>query len=147
MSGNRAGAPLRRLPSCEAGAAALEFALVAPALILLVFAVIVYSLYFSAYLGIRQAAAEGARAAVAGLSTTERATLATARAQQVIGGYGSLLSGGGTPVVTAAGDGTGRFKVQVSYNIGGSAIMRYGAFLPLPSSTITSSVTVSNGSY
>jgi Flp pilus assembly protein TadG len=35
---------------------------------MMIFAVVVYSLYFSAFLGVRQAAAEGARAAMAGMS-------------------------------------------------------------------------------
>ncbi|MFD2138076.1 TadE/TadG family type IV pilus assembly protein [Novosphingobium resinovorum] len=50
--------PLRLL-KCEKGLAALEFALLAPALLALVFGVIVYSIYFTALIGVRQAAAEG----------------------------------------------------------------------------------------
>lgn len=73
-----------RLLRCTRGMAALEFVFLAPALLLLVFGTIVYSIYFSALIGVRQAAAEGARAAVAGLSSTERASLATARAAAVM---------------------------------------------------------------
>ena len=136
-----------RVLSCEQGLAALEFALIAPALLMLVFAIIIYSFWFSALLGVRHAAAEGARAAMAGLSATERATLARARAQAVIDGYGALLSAGGAPDIQAQPDGTGLFKVQVRYDMSRSALSRYANFIPLPSTTLGATVIVTNGSY
>lgn len=138
---------LRRLRACDRGLAALEFALLAPALLMLVFAVVLYSFYFAAWMGVRHAAMEGARAAVAGLSTTERATLAQSRARAVIDGYGTLLAAGGGPVITAAADGTGTFRVRVSYTMSGSPMMRYAAFVPMPSPTISASIVVTNGGY
>ena len=137
---------LSRLTGCRRGMAALEFAFLAPALLMLVFGVIVYSLYFTAVLGVRQAASEGARAAMAGLSPAERASLAEARAAAVFANYGSLLSGH-TPTVTAAPDGTGVFRVTVSYDMSASPIMRYGNFVPLPTSDVRASVMVTNGGY
>jgi len=137
----------RQLRTCEQGLAALEFALLAPALLMLVFAVVLYSFYFAALMGVRHAAIEGARAAVAGLSTAERTALAQDRAQAVISGYGTLLAAGGGPVVTAVADATGTFRVRVSYNMSGSPMMRYAAFVPMPSPTVSASVIVTNGSY
>jgi Flp pilus assembly protein TadG len=137
----------RQLRTCEQGLAALEFALLAPALLMLVFAVVLYSFYFAALMGVRHAAIEGARAAVAGLSTAERTALAQDRAQAVISGYGTLLAAGGGPVVTAGPDATGTFRVRVSYNMSGSPMMRYAAFVPMPSPTVSASVVVTNGSY
>ncbi len=127
--------------------AALEFALVAPALLMLVFAIIIYAFWFSALMGVRHAAAEGARAAMAGLSTAERTTLARDRAQAVIDGYGSLLSSGSAPRIEAAADGTGMFRVRVRYDMSGSALLRYAAFIPMPSTSIDATVLVTNGSY
>ena len=127
--------------------AALEFALIAPALLMLVFAIIIYSFWFSALLGVRHAATEGARAAMAGLSASERANLARSRAQAVIAGYGRLLSSGGTPRIDATPDGTGMFKVEVRYDMSGSPLMRYASFIPLPSTTLAATVVVTNGSY
>jgi Flp pilus assembly protein TadG len=135
--------PLRRSKS---GIAALEFALLAPALLMIAFGVIVYSIYFTAVIGVRQAASEGARAAMAGLSPPERMMLAQTRAVQVLQGYGSLI-GGSQPLVVAAPDGTGVFKVTVSYDMSASPIMRYGNFVPLPSANIVASVMVTNGGY
>ncbi|MFT4053300.1 MAG: TadE/TadG family type IV pilus assembly protein [Novosphingobium sp.] len=137
-----------RLLKCEKGMAALEFALLAPALLALVFGVIIYSIYFTALIGVRQAAAEGARAAVAGLSLSERVTLAQDRAQAVIDNYGSLLGGKTQPEITAgAGDTSGTFRVDVRYDMSGSPIMKYGNFVPLPDSNVEASVTVTNGGY
>ncbi|KMS51125.1 pilus assembly protein TadE [Novosphingobium barchaimii LL02] len=139
---------LFQLLKCEQGIAALEFVFLAPALLALVFSIIVYSIYFTAVIGVRQAAAEGARAAVAGLSSTERVSLAQARAMEVITNYGAMLGGGHQPVITAgAGTTTGTFQVQVSYDMSGSPIMRYGNFIPLPSSNVQASVVVTNGGY
>ncbi len=137
---------LRRFRRERRGLAALEFALLAPALLMLAFGVIVYSIYFTAVLGVRQAAAEGARAAMAGLSTVERAGLAQTRALQVLSGYDDLL-GGSTPQVTALPDGIGVFRVTVSYDMSSSPIMRYGNFVPLPTSDVRASVMVTNGGY
>lgn len=137
-----------RLLKCDKGIAALEFALLAPALLALAFSIIVYSIYFTTLIGVRQAAAEGARAAVAGLSSAERVTLARSRAQAVIDSYGSLMSGSAAAQITAGpGPAAGTFRVQVSYNMTGSPIMRYGAFVPLPDSNVQASVTVTNGGY
>lgn len=135
------------LLKCERGMAALEFVFLAPALLALVFGIVIYSIYFSALIGVRQAAAEGARAAVAGLSTIERMDLAQTRARQVVQGYGAMLGGDTTPVITASSDGAGVFKVKVSYDMSGSPIMKYGKILPLPSSNVEASVVVTNGGY
>jgi Flp pilus assembly protein TadG len=144
----RNGVPLRRLRDTESGMAAVEFALVAPVLFMMIFAVVVYSLYFSAFLGVRQAAAEGARAAMAGMSFSERSSLAKARATTVLSGYGALI---GVPVTadntTAERQDAGLLKITVSYDISGSSIMKYGSLLPMPASLIKSEVIVANGSY
>lgn len=137
----------RRVLACDKGMAALEFALIAPALLMLVFAIIIYSFWFSALLGVRHAAAEGARAAMAGLSVAERSTLARDRAQAVIDGYGSLLASGSTPQIDAVPDGTGLFKVSVRYDMSGSPLLRYAAFIPMPSTSLDATVIVTNGSY
>ena len=138
---------LCRLSRDKTGLAALEFAVLAPALLMLVFSVIVYSIYFTALYGVRQASSEGARAALAGLSSTERSTLATARAQTVAESFRSIVGQGGAFQVTAQSESSDVFAVTVSYDMSGSPIMRYAGFLPLPSSTVTATTRVTNGSY
>jgi hypothetical protein len=58
-----------------------------------------------------------------------------------------LAAVGGRNAGQAQADGTSLFKVQVRYNMGGSALMRYGNFIPLPSTTLGATVIVTNGSY
>lgn len=136
-----------RILTCDKGMAALEFALIAPALLMLVFAIIIYSFWFSALIGVRHAAAEGARAAMAGLSSTERATLARSRAEAVLAGYRALLPSTGSPVIQAGPDGTGLFSVEVRYDMSGSSLLRYTPFLPMPTTNLSARVIVTNGSY
>ena len=136
----------RHLLRCERGIAALEFALLAPALLMLAFGIIVYSIYFSTMLGVRQAATEGARAAMAGLSVQERSDLANDRADEVIANFDALTGNpSAATVTTTAQDDV--FSVTVSYDISSSPIMRYASILPIPSGPITSTVSVTNGSY
>lgn len=144
----RSARAYRLLLKCGRGVAALEFVLVAPALLMLAFGIIVYTTYFTASVGVRQAAAEGARAAVAGLSASERVTLAETRAREVIANYRFVLGSAKQPVVTAAPGATlGTFKVTVGYDMTGTPVMMYGSFIPVPAKNITASVTVTNGGY
>ncbi|MGY6636683.1 MAG: TadE/TadG family type IV pilus assembly protein [Erythrobacter sp.] len=132
---------------CNRGIAALEFALLAPALLMLGFAVIVYSIYFAAMMGVRQAASEGARAAMAGLNTVERVDLAQTRATSVLDRYGSIIGNNPAPEITAAPISTGVFEVRVRYNIAAHPIMQVGFFIPLPDPQLEATVVVTNGSY
>lgn len=138
---------LRELIACDRGMAALEFVFLAPALLMLAFAIVIYSIYFTALMGVREAAAEGARAAVAGLSGSERATLARDRAQAVVDTHGALLGRGAAPVISTSALGSEGFSVTVSYDMSASPVMRYGSFVPLPSRDVSATVTVNNGSY
>lgn len=137
----------RRLSRCQTGLAALEFAVLAPVLLMLAFSVIVYSIYFTTLYGVRQASSEGARAALAGLSSAERITLAQQRAQVVAESFRAIVGGNNPFVVQAQSEGTDVFKVTVSYDMSGSPIMKYAGFLPLPSTTVEATTRVTNGSY
>jgi len=143
----RVGKTIAALRKGKSGLAAVEFALLAPALLMLIFAIIIYSLYFAAYMGVRQATMEGARAAVTGMSDAERSQLAITRATTVLAGYGSLMGVSATPQITATVPSVGLFQVKIIYNISGSPLLSYAAFLPMPSSTISYQVIVANGSY
>ncbi|WP_421873491.1 TadE/TadG family type IV pilus assembly protein [Pararhizobium sp.] len=67
---------ISRMRGDTKGAAALEFALVAPLFFLTIFSMIGYGIYLSAAHAVQQIAADAARTAVAGLSLTERKSLA-----------------------------------------------------------------------
>jgi hypothetical protein len=63
---------LRRFTAHDAGAAAIEFAILVPVFLLFVCGMMAYGIYFGAAHSIQQIAADAARTAVAGLNTGER---------------------------------------------------------------------------
>ncbi|MBO9124374.1 MULTISPECIES: TadE/TadG family type IV pilus assembly protein [unclassified Rhizobium] len=65
----------RRLLADRQGAAAIEFAIVAPVFLLVLLTLIAYGIYLSAAHALQQLTADAARTAVAGLSEQERAQL------------------------------------------------------------------------
>ena len=67
--------PFRRYKTNTSGAAAVEFALIAPLFFLTLLSLVAYGIYFSAAHSVQQLAADAARTAVAGLNETERETL------------------------------------------------------------------------
>lgn len=75
----------------RSASAALEFALVSPALLMIMIGILVFGLYFGSFIAVTNAAAEGARASVAGLNDTERGTLATQAATTTFASYAPFL--------------------------------------------------------
>ena len=69
------------------GAAAIEFALIAPLFFMTILTMIGYGIYLSASHAIQQIAADAARTAVAGLSATERHNLADHYVRTMIEDY------------------------------------------------------------
>lgn len=67
---------LSRVIQDRRGVAAIEFAIIAPMLILLLFAMVMYGGWFWMAHSVQSLASEGARAAVAGLDPVEREQLA-----------------------------------------------------------------------
>ena len=134
--------PRRPFAGDEAGAAAVEFALLVPLLLAIVFGIIVYSLYFTVQIAVTEAASVGARAAVAGLSCTERTNLATAAVTNFFKNYGGFL-GAAQPHTPVCG--TGTFQVTVSYDITSLKLGLMGGFVPVPGANPTATVTVSTG--
>jgi len=72
----------------ETGAAALEFALIAPLLFALLFGIIGYGYMLSFRQGISQGAAEGARAAAVEFNSANRSTVAMAALNRSLESYG-----------------------------------------------------------
>jgi Flp pilus assembly protein TadG len=66
---------LSRLSKDRDGTSALEFAIIAPLFFLALFTLLAYGIYLSVTHSVQQIAADAARTAVAGLNSTERATL------------------------------------------------------------------------
>lgn len=82
-----------RLSDRREGAAAVEFALIAPLFFMTILTMIGYGIYLSASHSIQQIAADAARTAIAGLSATERHDLADHYIRTSINGYAFIDSG------------------------------------------------------
>ncbi|MGI1715334.1 TadE/TadG family type IV pilus assembly protein, partial [Escherichia coli] len=68
---------MTRFFRCRSGASAVEFALMLPLFLAFIFGIIVFGSYLAMVHGVQQLAAEAARSSIAGMTDTERNSLAT----------------------------------------------------------------------
>lgn len=78
------------LARSDRGASAVEFALVAPLFLLILLGILAYGGYFWRAHALQQVANDAARAAIAGLTAPERASIARATVQSEIGRLGGI---------------------------------------------------------
>jgi Flp pilus assembly protein TadG len=117
----------------EGGASAVEFALVAPLLFMLVFAIIGFGVAFMQMQTIRGALREGGRAAATGSTANE------VRNHVVASSTGSVSCPGGGSACVQVSPNTGNNPVCTPQNIGDDATVSYDA-ANLPDGGITVSV-------
>lgn len=135
---------IRRLVAGQGAVAAVEFSIIAPVFILLIFGIVCFGILFGTYNCVQQLAAESSRASVAGLSSTERDQLARAYVVQNATAYG-LLDPAKLTVVTSSQPTT--FTVTVSYDMTNSIIYRLGRILSAVSPVISRSAAIQNGGF
>lgn len=131
--------------TCRSGASAIEFAIIAPVFILLVFGMIAYGIYFGAMHSVQQIAADAARTAIAGLDENERKTLAQRFIDLNADGYVFI---DGTKLVVTVNDSKAdaeQFVVSLRYDAGQLPIWNLLPMLPLPEKTIVRSSTIRVG--
>lgn len=123
---------------CERGVAVVEFALVAPVLLAMLAGIVTYAGWFWMSHSLQQAANDAARATLAGLSATERRSIAG----NVVAGD---LAAGSTldprKAVVTVEEISEMVTVRVRYDAAGSPLLAF-AFVPLPSTTITRSAAI-----
>jgi len=131
----------------DSGLAAMEFVLVAPLFVMLVFATALFGIYFGTWLAVSNAAAESARASIAGLSTTERAGLAEKTAKTIFAGYAPTFNWDKVKTFQAAAvaGSPNLFQVSITYDLSGLKILPLSNLLTDDSLTATS--VVPNGGY
>ncbi len=125
------------------GAAAVEFALVGPILILLLIGIVVYGGWFLMAQSVQALASEGARAAVGGLDAVERDALARREVTTAVRGV--ALDPDRTTIEVA--EEAGRLRVVVVYDTGDSLVMALGGMLPRPPVVIRRSAVIHVGEY
>ena len=129
------------------GAIAVEFALVFPVFLLVVFGIIVYGSYLAVVHGVQQLAAEAARSSIAGLNESERSSLASAYVTGNAGSYPLINPAHLTVTAATSGSDANVFVVRVNYDASGMFIYALPTFVPAPPSTIVRSAAIPRGGY
>lgn len=134
-----------RFALSRAGTSAIEFALLAPTLVLFFLGMTAYGIHAGASHSVQQIAAEVARAAIAGRSEAERRALASDFIRLNAGGYSFVdpqkLS---VEARDTAGDGT-RFVVAIRYDAATLPLWNLLSGLPLPGRIISRQSTIRIG--
>lgn len=133
--------------SDRSGATAVEFAFIAPILILFLFGIIAFSTVFATMHALQQLTSEAARASVAGLDDTERAKIVSDFVSRNVNSYVFIdplkLKVAAT---TLAGQAT-NYEVTLTYDNSASFIYMFRSILPLPPPTLQRSAIVVRGGY
>lgn len=127
------------------GTSAIEFAIVAPVFLLMLFLMIGYGIYLSAAHSIQQLAADTARASIAGLGSAERASLASAYIESNGDRYVFILQDNLSIEVQDDPEDANQFLVDLKYDASNLPIWGiYGAHL-LPDQSIERRSTIRIG--
>lgn len=140
-------ASLERLARHEGGTTAIEFAFVAPVLLLLLFGIMGYGYVFGIYHSIQQMAAEAARSSVAGLNDAERARIAQDYVAANAGAYAFIDPAKVKVRTLQTGPQQQSFEVAVSYDMTGSLYDRLSRLADLPQPLIERRAVVQRGGY
>lgn len=133
-----------RRHGAEDGATAVEFALLSPVLVLMLAGISGYGGYFWISHSVQQLANDAARAAVAGLDTTERTSLAQQAVSSETGGYSAL---DGSRVTTILNVNASALTVSVTYDASGSPFWAMRGLAPMPSTTVVRQAVIRLGGY
>jgi Flp pilus assembly protein TadG len=137
---------LLRLLRCRSGASAVEFALVAPVFLLMLFGILVYGQYLSLVHSMEQLAAQAARESLAGLDTAERTQLAENYLAQNAQFYPMIDTSRLSMSAAPATDDADVFVVTVSYDLTDTLFDLFPEFLP-PHRTLSESAAIERGGY
>ncbi len=137
----------RKFLAARDGAIAVEFAMIAPVFLMILFGIIMYGSYLSVVHGVGQLAAEAARSSVAGLNESERSSLANSYVTGNVNSYPLIDPAHLTVNAATSGSDANVFVVTVNYDASGMFIYSLPTFVPAPSSTIVRSAAIPRGGY
>lgn len=143
---SRFGAAMINFIRCRRGATAVEFAIVLPIFLTIIFGIVVFGSYLAVVHGVQQLAAEAARSSIAGMSESERGSIATSYVSANANTYplidASRLS------VNAATSAVNANVYVVTVNYDASSMFIYALpFVPMPPSVIARSAAVPYGGF
>lgn len=125
----------------------MEFALVTPLFLVMLFGILTYGGHLAIIHGVQQLAAEAARRSVGGLSETERASLAKTYVTDNAATYPLITPGDLTVNAATSGSDSNVFVVTVNYDASHLFIYALPQIVPIPSSHIVRSAAVARGGY
>ena len=129
----------------ERGTSAVEFAILSPLFLLVLFGLIAYGIYFGASHSLQQIAADAARTAIAGLDQKERQSLVSGFVARNASDY-PFIDPGKLSVTAADNPGdSSQFVVSLRYDARDLPIWSLFSGLPLPDTTITKETTIRVG--
>lgn len=137
----------RRLSVSSSGSAAVEFAIIAPVLVMLLAGVVCFGLYFGVANGVQQLAADAARASVSGMNDDERAKFAKSQLAKAVNAYAFLDPKRAQVRAGPSSVDPEIFEVSISYDASQLAIWSFATLLPLPPSTIVRSAAIRRGGF
>ncbi|MES2031060.1 MAG: TadE/TadG family type IV pilus assembly protein [Pseudomonadota bacterium] len=137
---------MRKFLSCRRGASAVEFAMLLPVFLSIIFGIVVFGSYFAVVHGVQQLAAEAARSSVAGLTETERGSIASTYVTSNAATY-PLINASKLSVNAATSSSNANvFVVTVNYDA--SSMFIYSLpFVPMPPSQVARSAAVPYGGF
>ena len=129
------------------GASAVEFAIVTPVFLAMLFGIVTYGYVLALGHGLQQLAGEAARASVSGITDAERGTIARAFVADNLGAYGVI---DGARLQVAAGGSTvpaSTFEVVLTYDLRDLFFTRLGAWVPSPGTEMRRAAIIQRGGY
>lgn len=138
---------LRKFHVARSGASAVEFALILPVLLALVFGIVVFGSYLAVVHGVQQLAAEAARSSVAGLSETERSSLASNYVNTNVSAYPLIMPSHLTVNAGTSESDANVFVVTVNYDASDMFIYSLPSFVPAPPRSIVRAAAIPRGGY
>ena len=135
-----------KLLLCRRGATAVEFAMLLPVFLALVFGIAIFGSYLAVVHGLQQLAAEAARSSLAGLSPSERNSIATSYVSTNVGTYPLITANKVSVSAATSPSDPNVFVVTVTYNASGMFIYSL-PFVPTPSQTIVRSAAIPFGGF
>jgi Flp pilus assembly protein TadG len=136
-----------RLISDRTATSAVEFAFVAPVLLLMTFGIIGYGYVLGIYHGIQQIASEAARASVSGLNDAERAKIARDFVVAHAASY-AFIDPAKVRVTTSQGPAPQQvFEVAVVYDMSDTLFSSLSSLVSLPPPLVERRAVIQRGGY
>ncbi|WP_314958055.1 TadE/TadG family type IV pilus assembly protein [Bradyrhizobium cosmicum] len=130
----------------QSGASSVEFAIMLPLFLTLIFGIVVFGSYLTMVHGVQQLAAEAARTSIAGLNDSERSSLANAYVTSSASSYPLLDANKLNVAAAPSSSDPNSYVVTVRYDASSNFIFAL-PFVPSLPSLIARSAVIPNGGF